>query len=196
MTGKPVSLGGSLGRATATSRGVVHVALAALGTRASGPTVPPRRCRASARSARHAARFLHDAGVRVVAVADQYGAIVPTAASTLPALEHHVDAHRRRSSASTGADADRQRGRCSSSTWTCWSRRPSKECIHAGNAADVRAPVVVEGANGPTTPRRRPRSSTTRGMLVVPDILANAGGVIVSYFEWVQANQAYWWTSR
>ena len=66
--------------------------------------------------------------------------------------------------------------------------------IHAGNAADVRARVIVEGANGPTTPEADAILQDS-GRLVVPDILANAGGVIVSYFEWVQANQAYWWSA-
>ena len=64
--------------------------------------------------------------------------------------------------------------------------------LHDGNARDVLASVIVEGANGPTTPAAD-RILRERGILVVPDILANAGGVIVSYFEWVQANQAYWW---
>nr|MDT0523513.1 hypothetical protein [Streptomyces sp. DSM 41633] len=64
--------------------------------------------------------------------------------------------------------------------------------IHAGNAGQIKATVVVEGANGPTTPEAD-RLLNEAGTLVVPDILANAGGVIVSYFEWVQANQAYWW---
>ena len=61
------------------------------------------------------------------------------------------------------------------------------------NAPRVRARLVVEGANGPTT-GEADRILSEKGVLVVPDILANAGGVIVSYFEWVQANQAYWWS--
>ena len=65
--------------------------------------------------------------------------------------------------------------------------------INATNAAQVRATVVVEGANGPTT-AEADQILRTNGVLVVPDILANAGGVIVSYFEWVQGNQAYWWS--
>jgi glutamate dehydrogenase (NAD(P)+) len=65
--------------------------------------------------------------------------------------------------------------------------------LHAENAGSVRARVVVEGANGPTT-TDADRILEQRGVLVVPDILANAGGVVVSYFEWVQANQAYWWS--
>jgi len=65
--------------------------------------------------------------------------------------------------------------------------------LHAGNAWDVSAKIVVEGANGPTT-AEADEILEQLDVLVVPDILANAGGVVVSYFEWVQANQAYWWT--
>jgi len=65
--------------------------------------------------------------------------------------------------------------------------------IHADNADRIRARVIVEGANGPTT-READRILADAGVLVVPDILANAGGVIVSYFEWVQSNQAYRWS--
>ena len=61
------------------------------------------------------------------------------------------------------------------------------------NAADVKATIIVEGANGPTT-GEADRILDEAGVMVVPDILANAGGVIVSYFEWVQGSQAYWWT--
>ncbi|MEB0307583.1 glutamate dehydrogenase, partial [Cryobacterium sp. 10I1] len=66
--------------------------------------------------------------------------------------------------------------------------------LHAGNAARVTARVIVEGANGPTSPAAD-RIFAANGQLVVPDILANAGGVLVSYFEWVQGNQAYWWNA-
>jgi glutamate dehydrogenase (NAD(P)+) len=64
--------------------------------------------------------------------------------------------------------------------------------IHAGNAADVRARIIVEGANGPTTPDAD-EILARRGVLLVPDILANAGGVVVSYFEWVQDRYGYFW---
>ena len=68
------------------------------------------------------------------------------------------------------------------------------EGVLTGENAPGRGQIVVEGANGPTTRPRRILSD--RGVVVVPDILANAGGVVVSYFEWVQANQAYWWSKR
>jgi glutamate dehydrogenase (NAD(P)+) len=67
--------------------------------------------------------------------------------------------------------------------------------VHGGNASDIRARVIVEGANGPLT-AEADRILEARGVLVVPDILANAGGVVVSYFEWVQANQSYWWSEE
>ena len=67
--------------------------------------------------------------------------------------------------------------------------------LDAETAGNVKARWVVEGANGPTT-SEGDRILAERGVVVVPDILANAGGVVVSYFEWVQANQAYWWTER
>jgi glutamate dehydrogenase (NAD(P)+) len=64
---------------------------------------------------------------------------------------------------------------------------------HAGNAHEVRASIIVEGANGPTT-KQAEEILLARDVLVVPDILANAGGVVVSYFEWVQSSQAFWWS--
>lgn len=191
VTGKPISLGGSLGRASATSRGVVYTALAALRHLAIDPASATAAVQGFGKVGRGTARFLDEAGVRVTAVSDQYGAVWSGDGLDLPALEDHVD----RTGSVTG-----------------WSGAEPVEndvllaldvdllvpaavegVIHRGNAAAVRARVVVEGANGPTT-TEADRLLEERGVLVVPDILANAGGVVVSYFEWVQANQAYWWS--
>jgi len=189
-TGKPISLGGSLGRATATSRGVVHVALAAMRSRGIAPDGSSAAVQGFGKVGRYAARFLAEAGVRVVAVSDQYGTVAAPGGLDVPALEEHVDA--------TGSVVGFAAGDAIEDLLTLdvdlLVPAAVEGVIHAGNAAQVRARVIVEGANGPTTPEADTILENA-GTLVVPDILANAGGVIVSYFEWVQANQAYWWTA-
>lgn len=189
-TGKPVSLGGSLGRATSTSHGVVHVALAALRSRGIHPEGATAAVQGFGKVGRHAARFLHDAGVRIVTVSDQFGAIRADGGLDIAALEGHVDA----TGSVTGfADADpTSNDDLLAADVDLLVPAAVEGVIHVGNAMQVKATVVVEGANGPTTPEAD-RLLNAAGTLVVPDILANAGGVIVSYFEWVQANQAYWW---
>lgn len=189
-TGKPVSLGGSLGRATATSRGVVHVALAALHSRGITPTRATAAVQGFGKVGRYAARFLFDAGVRVTAVSDQYGAVAAAAGLDIPALQAHAEG-----TGSVvgfaGADAIANEMLLEADV-DLLVPAAVEGVLHAGNAHRVQAEVIVEGANGPTTPEAD-LVFNAAGKLVVPDILANAGGVIVSYFEWVQANQAYWW---
>jgi glutamate dehydrogenase (NAD(P)+) len=191
VTGKPISLGGSLGRASATSRGVVYVALAALRHIGVEPTAATAAVQGFGKVGAGAARFLDDAGVRVVAVSDQYGAVRAADGLDVVALEAHVDR--------TGSVVDFP-GAVAIDNETLLTLDVDllvpaavEGVLHAENAGSVRARVVVEGANGPTT-TEADRILEQRGVLVVPDILANAGGVVVSYFEWVQANQAYWWS--
>ena len=191
VTGKPISLGGSLGRASATSRGVVDIALAALEHRDISPVGATAAVQGFGKVGRGAARFLAEAGVRVTAVSDQYGAISSGNGLDIAALEKHVD--------ETGSVVD------FAGSWALSNESlleldvdllvPAavEGVLHRENADRVRARIIVEGANGPTSPEAD-RILAGNGVLVVPDILANAGGVIVSYFEWVQANQAYWWS--
>lgn len=192
VTGKPVSVGGSLGRPSATSRGVVQIALAAL----SHAGLEPRRSSAAVQGfgkvGAGAAAFLAEAGVTVRAISDQYGAVCAPEGIDVPALAEHVEltgsvvgfagAEPMDAAALLELDVD------------LLVPAAVEGVLHAGNAARVRAKVVVEGANGPTT-GEADSILQDNGVLVVPDILANAGGVIVSYFEWVQGNQAYWWTA-
>ncbi|MFI9629373.1 Glu/Leu/Phe/Val dehydrogenase [Streptomyces sp. NPDC052042] len=192
-TGKPLSLGGSRGRATATSRGVVHVALAALRECGIDPAGATAVVQGFGKVGRHAARFLAEAGLRVLAVSDQYGAVGAEPGLDVAALEAHVDAHGTVVGFPGGEELDRDAVLERSADLLVPAA--VEGTIHAGNADRVRARVVVEGANGPTT-READGILEARGVLVVPDILANAGGVIVSYFEWVQANQAYWWSTE
>ncbi|MEV5069478.1 Glu/Leu/Phe/Val dehydrogenase [Microbacterium sp. LMI12-1-1.1] len=191
VTGKPLSLGGSLGRSSATSRGVVHVALAALRAVGLDPVRTTAVVQGFGKVGRDAARFLDQVGVAVVAVSDQYGAVFNQRGIDVEALGRHVDAGGTvvgfpGAEALDGAEALELEV-------DLLVPAAVEGVIHADNAHRVQARIVVEGANGPTT-READRILADAGVLVVPDILANAGGVIVSYFEWVQSNQAYRWS--
>ncbi|MFE9328424.1 Glu/Leu/Phe/Val dehydrogenase [Nocardia sp. NPDC052278] len=192
VTGKPVTLGGSLGRATATSRGVAYVAQLALAQRSIRVGRASAAIQGFGKVGRGVARILHDAGVTVAAVSDADGAIFRQSGIDIPKLEEHVD--------TTGSvvgfnGAEPLPGQHELLTLDVDLLVPAavEAVLTEENAAQVRAKVVVEGANGPAT-SAADRILREQGCLVVPDILANAGGVVVSYFEWVQANQAYWWT--
>ena len=193
VTGKPISLGGSLGRASATSRGVSHLTLRALQSRDLTATSSTAAVQGFGKVGRDAARFLAQAGLRVVAVADVEGAVYNSRGLDIDALGAHVD---RTGSVVDFADADPMPAADLLELDVDVLVPAAMEgVIDARNAPRVRAKIVVEGANGPTT-NEADAILKDRDVLVVPDILANAGGVIVSYFEWVQANQAYWWTER
>ncbi|KJL41632.1 Glu/Leu/Phe/Val family dehydrogenase [Microbacterium trichothecenolyticum] len=193
VTGKPLALGGSLGRADATSVGVTVVALEALSSYGLLPYRPTAAVQGFGKVGAGAARLLAASGVRVVAVSDQYGALHADGGLDIDALETHV--------ARTGSVVGFAGGQPIDGAELLELRvdvlAPCavEGVLHAGNAHRVQARIVVEGANGPTTPEADD-VFRERGIVVVPDILANAGGVIVSYFEWAQANQAYRWTSR
>lgn len=192
VTGKPLSLGGSLGRSSATSRGVVHIALCALEHVGRTPSTSTAAIQGFGKVGRDAALFLAEAGLKVVAISDQYGAIYSDRGLDVPSLALYVD--------NTGSvvgfpEADLMAADSLLELKVDLLVPAAVEgVIHGENASRVRAAVIVEGANGPTSPAAD-RILEDRGVLVVPDILANAGGVIVSYFEWVQANQAYWWNA-
>jgi glutamate dehydrogenase (NAD(P)+) len=191
-TGKPISLGGSLGRATATSRGVAHVAFAALADRGIAASGGSAAVQGFGKVGRYTARFLAEAGMKVVAVSDQYGAIADERGLDVPALEDHVDAT---GSVVGFAGSDVLDGAALLELDVDLLVPAAVEgVLNAGNAERVQAKVIVEGANGPTTPEAD-AVFRRNGILVAPDILANAGGVVVSYFEWVQSSQAFWWSA-
>jgi glutamate dehydrogenase (NAD(P)+) len=193
VTGKPLSLGGSHGRASATSRGVVHIALAALEHLGRRPAASTCAVQGFGKVGRDAARFLAEAGLRVLGVSDQYGAVYAGRGLDIDALAAHVD--------STGSVVGFSGSEPLDSDILLeldvdlLVPAAVEGVLHEENAARVNAAVIVEGANGPTSPAAD-RILADAGVLVVPDILANAGGVIVSYFEWVQANQAYRWNAN
>ena len=154
----------------------------------------PAKCTAAVQGfgkvGRGAAQFAFDAGMKVIAVSDEYGAVFNANGLDIEKLGAHVD--------STGKvvgfnGADALDGAALLELDVDLLIPAAIEgVIHEQNAPKVKAKIIVEGANGPTTPAAD-RILESKGIIVVPDILANAGGVIVSYFEWVQGNQAYWW---
>ncbi|MBU4337436.1 MAG: glutamate dehydrogenase, partial [Actinobacteria bacterium] len=139
----------------------------------------------------HAAVFLHQAGARVLAVSDQFGGVFDAQGLDMPRLVRHVAA----TGSVVGFDDAEPIDNMTLLGLEVDLLVPAavEGVLDETTAARVRARWVVEAANGPTT-TAGDQALAERGVVVVPDILANAGGVVVSYFEWVQANQAYWWT--
>ena len=191
-TGKPIALGGSLGRESATGRGVVRCYVEA--AREIG--LEPERTRVVIQGFGNvgswAARLICDLGCVLVGVADVDGAIHSEAGIDPYALLAHVQAGGTLPEF-TGPGVEELPGE-EVSGLDCEVFIPAAlgGTIHAANADRVGARLVIEGANGPTTPAGD-EILRDRGVLVVPDILANAGGVIVSYFEWAQNLQHVGW---
>jgi glutamate dehydrogenase (NAD(P)+) len=192
VTGKPLSVGGSAGRAGATSRGVQLAMFAALRDRGIEPTNVSVAVQGFGKVGALAAQYLHDAGCRVVAVSDVKGGVHNPRGLNPTALIRHL-----------ARGADSVVGFPGTDTVTnaelleldvdVLVPAALEGVITAGNAGRIRAKMIVEGANGPVEAAADPILAE-RGVVVVPDILANGGGVAVSYFEWVQDLQAYFWT--
>jgi len=193
VTGKPVELGGSLGRESATGRGVLFAAQFAAsraGVEMEGATVAVQ---GFGNVGSWAARFFDEAGCRVVAVSDVRGAIFNDAGLDLPALREHV-ADTRSVVDFAGAESLSNEQLLELEVDVLVPAALGG-VIHARNAERVRARMIVEGANHPLTPEADD-ILLEAGVLVLPDIYANAGGVTVSYFEWVQNLQQFRWTAE
>jgi glutamate dehydrogenase (NAD(P)+) len=190
VTGKPLDLHGSEGREEATGRGVVYVTEEAL--RTLNLTIPV--CRFAVQGfgnvGSHTCRLLHQAGGKVVATSDVHGGIYDPEGLDVPALLAHVARHK----TVKGFPGAREVSNEELLTLDCDVLIPAAlgHVLTAENAPEVRARMVVEGANAPTTPEAD-EIFEKRGIMVVPDILANAGGVTVSYFEWTQNIQQFRW---
>lgn len=191
VTGKPISLGGSLGRATATSQGVVHISVAALNHAGISISACTSAVQGFGKVGKSTALFLSQLGSKVQAVSDQYGATFNQSGLNIEALVVHVE----KTGSVLGFDGGDALEPDLLLELDVDLLVPAaiEGVLQADNAPRVRAKVIVEGANGPTT-LEADKILAENGVLVVPDILANAGGVVVSYFEWVQANQAYRWS--
>jgi glutamate dehydrogenase (NAD(P)+) len=191
VTGKPLAIGGSEGRTEATGRGVIICTLAALKyhgiTRTDGVRVV---IQGFGNVGSNAAAYAHELGFKVVGVSDVEGGLYNPNGLDIPALLAYQKVNGRIAGFQP-ADAITNDELLA---LPCDVLIPAamEGMIHAGNAARIQARFIVEGANGPTTPEADDILND-RGIYIVPDILANSGGVIVSYFEWVQDLQAFFW---
>jgi len=190
VTGKPLIVGGSAGRKEATGRGIVYVLYQAakrLGQELRGRKVA---IQGFGNVGSVAGRLLWRDGVLICGVSDVRGAIWNARGIDFRALEAHVA----EAGTVTGFPGAESLTNAELLEQPCDVLIPAAvgSQIHQGNADRVRATIVAEGANGPTTPEAD-QVLRERGVTVIPDILANAGGVVVSYFEWVQGLQYYFW---
>ena len=194
VTGKPIEIGGALGRSEAPGRGVLHTALLILeknGLSLNGATAAVQ---GMGNVGGTTAKLLHEAGCRVVAVSDVSGALYNEKGLDIPAIHKHLSV--RGNTLETYFDSEAEK--ISNETLlslpvTLLIPAALENQIHAENAAQIRAKYIVEGANGPVTPEAD-EILAANGITLVPDILANAGGVVVSYFEWVQNIQSVSWS--
>ncbi len=190
ITGKPISLGGSLGRDTATAQGAFYV-LEKAAEKLHLPKTATVAIQGFGNGGGHLARLLYAAGYKVVAIADSKSTIYRSEGLNIPEVDEHkkvtgnlqtcIDCEKLPSDAVLSVPAD------------ILVPAALENAIHRDNAHLVRAKLIIEIANGPTTPEAE-EILLDKGVTVVPDILANAGGVTVSYFEQVQNAMNYAWT--
>ncbi len=190
VTGKPLHLFGSEGREEATGRGVMLVLEEALKERGKGWEEIRVAVQGFGNVGANAARLIAQQGARIVAVADHMGGVSNDAGLDIDALSAWAGEHRTVKGFGGGDafDGPQVIG------WDVDVLIPAalEDAITEANVDQVKADIIVEGANGPTSPGAD-EALTRRGVLIVPDILANAGGVTVSYFEWAQNIQQFRW---
>lgn len=193
ITGKAIGVGGSLGRTAATGRGVVVAALEALKLQGIEPYEATAAVQGFGNVGSWTAKLFCDAGVKVIALSDINGAIYKSDGFDC----YDVDAYVKKTGSVVGYPGSRPitNAQLLAMEVTVLAPCAMELQITKENAADVTASIIVEGANGPTTPDAD-EILAEKGVLVIPDILANGGGVTVSYFEWVQNLYRYFWTEK
>ncbi len=190
ITGKPIVLGGSHGRETATAKGVtimIREAAKKLGIDMKGARVVVQ---GFGNAGSFLAKFMYEAGAKVIGISDAYGALHDENGLDIPYLLDRRDSFGTVTKLFNETISNKELLELE-----CDVLVPAaiENQITENNAANIKAKIVVEAANGPTTIEGT-RILTERGILLVPDVLASSGGVTVSYFEWVQNNQGYYWT--
>ncbi|WP_370457732.1 Glu/Leu/Phe/Val family dehydrogenase [Virgibacillus salexigens] len=192
ITGKPIVLGGSHGRESATAKGVticINEAAKKKGIDVEGARIVVQ---GFGNAGSFLAKFLHDAGAKVVGISDAYGALHDPEGLDIDYLLDRRDSFGTVTKLFNNTLSNQELLELD-----CDILVPAavENQITEKNADKIKASIVVEAANGPTT-MEATRILSERGVLLVPDVLASAGGVTVSYFEWVQNNQGYYWTEE
>jgi glutamate dehydrogenase (NAD(P)+) len=193
VTGKPIPMEGSYGREAATGRGLVYLFRESASRAGLKPSETRVAIQGYGNVGSWAARLMQDLGATVVAVADAGGAIHSDAGLDTAALADHV----RESRTVIGFDGADQIGPVEFLETECDVFIPAAlgGMVHKSNADRLRCRMIIEGANSPTTPAAD-EILQDKGVFVVPDVMANAGGVVVSYFEWAQNLQHFRWDER
>ncbi|MFC4713881.1 Glu/Leu/Phe/Val family dehydrogenase [Planococcus dechangensis] len=192
ITGKPIVLGGSQGRDKATAQGVTIVINEAAKKRGLDMKGARVVIQGFGNAGSFLAKFLHDAGAKVVGISDAYGALHDPAGLDIDYLLDRRDSFGTVTTLFDNTITNKELFEidCDILVPAAIANQITEE-----NAHDIKASIVVEAANGPTTAEAT-KILTERGILLVPDVLASSGGVTVSYFEWVQNNQGYYWTQE
>ncbi len=193
VTGKPIPLGGSQGREEATSRGLMYCVREAMHARKMEPAESTVVVQGFGNVGGNAARLLRDElGMKVLAVSDSSGGIYDPAGLDI----RRVDAHKKATGSVIGFRGATDITNRELLELDCTVLVPAalEGAIDRNNADRIKASIVAEGANGPTLPDAD-AVLYEKGAMLIPDILANAGGVTASYFEWVQDLQYYFWTA-
>jgi glutamate dehydrogenase (NAD(P)+) len=192
VTGKPVASGGTLGRREATGRGVAHLARRVLQERGIGLNNGTAVVQGFGNVGSYAALGLHQFGLKVIAVSDHTGALHDPTGLDIPALMRHAGEH----GSIAGFSSQLQFDAAQILTLPCDVLVPAamERVIDARVAENLKCRVLAEGANGPTTPDADLVLEKRQDeIFLIPDILCNSGGVVVSYFEWVQDLQQLFW---
>ena len=193
MTGKPILMGGSLGRREATGYGVARTALELLSLLGRSPEATTVAVQGFGNVGSWAAERLYRAGCKIVAISDVSGGYFNPEGFDIDDVMRYQETSPR--GLLQGYSAGSQKitnEELLSLEVTMLIPAALENQLHSGNAGDVKAEIIVEGANGPTT-LLADEMLYQRGTIIVPDILANAGGVTVSYFEWVQNLYGFAW---
>jgi glutamate dehydrogenase (NAD(P)+) len=191
VTGKPLIIGGSLGRKEATGRGVMVVTLAAMGKIGLNPKQTTCAVQGFGNVGSVSAKLLSEQGIKVIAISDISGGYYNKKGIDINKAIEWVQKNRVLDGSGIGDKISNED--LLELDVDVLVPAAKEDQITAKNASRIKAKIISEGANGPTTAKADPILDE-KGVLVIPDILANAGGVTVSYFEWVQDRQGFFWT--